>query len=211
MHPKSPQISPNLPTYCSPNMAHLRLCKYTASPPSSSPSLGPNPGRSPKQSPGQAPREALRRRSVCLSGEYPALCKYKLLTRSELARVRNAECRVNLKTCLSGQYPSLCNKRILTAKHLALTNNAAPAVVEWLVTAYPEAAREKDGDGRLPLHIAFENEAAPAVVERLVAAYPAAARAKDGEIINGLLAVRWRKAVVICVCARVCGAGSAGG
>lgn len=51
---------------------------------------------------------------VCLSGNYPSLCKRSLLTESQMIQVAAAERRENLRTCLSGNYPSLCNHSLLS-------------------------------------------------------------------------------------------------
>ena len=61
----------------------------------------------------------------------------------------------------------------------AVKNKAPVAVVELLLAAYPEGAREKDFDANLPLHLAAANNAPVAVVELLLAAYPEGAREKD--------------------------------
>ena len=43
-----------------------------------------------------------------------------------------------------------------------------------LLAAYPEAAKEKDRNGKLPLRLAAANKASEAVVAVLLAAYPEA-------------------------------------
>ncbi|MCK1895262.1 peptidoglycan-binding protein [Pseudomonas aeruginosa] len=52
--------------------------------------------------------------SVCVSGQYPSLCNYALLTPDEKVQVAAAERRVNFQTCASGNYPSLCKRSLLT-------------------------------------------------------------------------------------------------
>ena len=51
---------------------------------------------------------------VCVSGQYPSLCNYALLTPDEKVQVAVAERRVNFQTCASGNYPSLCKRSLLT-------------------------------------------------------------------------------------------------
>lgn len=52
--------------------------------------------------------------NVCVSGQYPSLCNYALLTPDEKVQVAAAERRVNFQTCASGNYPSLCKRSLLT-------------------------------------------------------------------------------------------------
>ena len=61
---------------------------------------------------------------TCLSGNYPSLCKYNLLTQEEKIQAKNAEREVNLKTCLSGNYPSLCKHDLLTQEEKIRVENA---------------------------------------------------------------------------------------
>ena len=60
--------------------------------------------------------------------------------------------------------------------------------VDWTSAVLPrithESAREKDGEGQLPLHCAAQNQAPLEVVDSLLKAYPEGAREKDG---NGRL------------------------
>jgi hypothetical protein len=56
--------------------------------------------------------------SRCLTGNYPSLCDYGLLTSAELARAKDAERQVNLNRCLTGNYPSLCNYGLLSTSEL---------------------------------------------------------------------------------------------
>jgi ankyrin repeat protein len=64
--------------------------------------------------------------------------------------------------------------------HYAAKQSASVAVVEALLAAYPEAAKKKDADQRLPLHWAATCVApSKAIVKALLDAYPAAAREKD--------------------------------
>lgn len=55
---------------------------------------------------------------VCISGQYPSLCKHSLLTAEEAAQVAEAERRANFQTCVSGSYASLCNRSLLTPEQV---------------------------------------------------------------------------------------------
>jgi len=66
-----------------------------------------------------------------------------------------------------------------TAVHWATRYNSNAAVILELLKAYPEAARENDEYGRLPLHWAVWNKSNVAVILELLKAYPEAARKKD--------------------------------
>lgn len=52
---------------------------------------------------------------ICLSGQYPDLCKRSLLTPDEVAQADAAERRANFTTCISGPYPALCKRGLLTS------------------------------------------------------------------------------------------------
>jgi ankyrin repeat protein len=54
--------------------------------------------------------------------------------------------------------------------HPALKDKAPLEVVQALMAAYPEAAREKDKEGQLPLHSALTNQAPLEVVKALLEA-----------------------------------------
>jgi hypothetical protein len=56
-------------------------------------------------------QENLRR---CISGNYPTLCEYELLTPEQRVEARAAEARVNARRCISGNYPTLCEYELLT-------------------------------------------------------------------------------------------------
>lgn len=64
--------------------------------------------------PSSATRDAKNFR-LCVSGQYPSLCNYALLTPDEATQVAAAERRVNFQTCISGNYPSLCKHSLLTS------------------------------------------------------------------------------------------------
>lgn len=51
---------------------------------------------------------------TCLSGKYPSLCRYDILSDEQRVQVRAAELRENLRVCLTGRYPTLCNHADLT-------------------------------------------------------------------------------------------------
>ena len=68
--------------------------------------------------------------------------------------------------------------------HLASMNRASLAVVQALLTAYPEAAKRKDDNWRLPLHYAIEHQASEVVVEAILAAYPKAVEAQDHDSMH---------------------------
>jgi len=86
---------------------------YSASPGASS--TVPSAAAPPES---RADRENLQ---ICLSGDYPGLCKHSLLTPEQAARVDAAERAANYRTCISGTYPGLC-------KHSLLTPEQAPRV-----------------------------------------------------------------------------------
>lgn len=62
--------------------------------------------------------------ATCLSGEYPSLCDYMLLTQEERVRVEAAERRANYRTCISGEYPSLCRRELLTSSEVVAVDAA---------------------------------------------------------------------------------------
>ena len=62
--------------------------------------------------------------SRCLSGNYPSLCDYGLLSSAELGRTKEAERQVNLNRCLAGNYPSLCDYGLLSSAELGRTKEA---------------------------------------------------------------------------------------
>ena len=64
--------------------------------------------------------------------------------------------------------------------HYAAEKQASVEVVQALLAAHPEAAKEKDGYGQLPLHSAVAYQASVEVVQRLLSAHPGAAKEKDG-------------------------------
>ena len=56
-----------------------------------------------------------RNLSLCLSGDYPTLCKHQLLTSEQAQRVEQVELAKHYQMCASGNYPSLCKYNRLTA------------------------------------------------------------------------------------------------
>lgn len=79
----------------------------------SPPRPAPNPFTPQQSTAAPASRDA-KNFSVCVSGQYPSLCNYALLTPDEKVQVAAAERRVNFQTCASGNYPSLCKRSLLT-------------------------------------------------------------------------------------------------
>lgn len=61
---------------------------------------------------------------TCLSGKYPSLCDYSLLTREQLQETKEAENRENYKICRTGKYPALCDYSLLTQEQLKITKEA---------------------------------------------------------------------------------------
>ena len=70
------------------------------------------------------------------------------------------------------------------ALHVALDAGQSGLVVEALIAAFPDAAREKDERGRLPLLIAAEKDAPADTIAILLAAYPEAISETSGDV-NG--------------------------
>jgi ankyrin repeat protein len=65
--------------------------------------------------------------------------------------------------------------------HYAIANGACVEVVDMLLKAHPDAAREKGHLQKTPLHVAFRTTVPSGVVQMLIDAYPAAAAEKDRE------------------------------
>ena len=61
-----------------------------------------------------------------------------------------------------------------TALHFACCGAAPLSVVEALLRAWPEAARETDHEGNTALHFAAAMQAHPEVVNQVITAYPEA-------------------------------------
>ncbi len=72
----------------------------------------------------QSPKDRAENLGTCLSGKYPSLCRYELLSPEDLARARGAERLQNLETCLTGLYPSLCKHGLLSADETARVDEA---------------------------------------------------------------------------------------
>jgi hypothetical protein len=68
-----------------------------------------------------------RNLQTCLSGKYPALCNYSLLTPEQLKQAKAAELRENLRVCLTGKYPVLCNHSKLTPEQAGAVRAAERA------------------------------------------------------------------------------------
>ncbi|KAL7458056.1 hypothetical protein ACHAWC_009546 [Mediolabrus comicus] len=95
----------------------------------------------------------------------------------ERARTTPAEA----KTWISRREPSDPNKirwRLLPL-HATCVFRAPLALIEALITAYPEAPRMIDDQGMLPLHLACRNGASRAVVLTLLNTYPDSIDTKD--------------------------------
>lgn len=76
---------------------------------------------------GEAQESRERNLQICLTGKYPTLCRYDLLSTSEQLQAREAERRENLQLCLTGKYPSLCNHSHLTPDQAAAVRAAERA------------------------------------------------------------------------------------
>ena len=68
--------------------------------------------------------------------------------------------------------------------HRALWQKASDAAVQAVLAAHPDAAKEKDGYGKLPLHYLSTTVA---VVQAVLAVHPDAAKEKDGDGMLPLL------------------------
>lgn len=68
-----------------------------------------------------------RNLQTCLSGKYPALCDYSLLTPDQVRQVNAAAIRENLRVCLTGKYPALCDHSKLTTDQAASVREAERA------------------------------------------------------------------------------------
>ena len=103
--------------------------------------------------------------SRCLSGNYPSLCNYGLLSSSDLASAKEAERQVNLKRCLTGNYPSLCNYGLLSSAELASAKEAErqvnlnrcltgnyPSLCNYSVLSSAELARTKEAERQVNLN-----------------------------------------------------------
>ena len=61
---------------------------------------------------------------TCLSGKFPSLCNYNLLTVEQQKMAHEAERQENLNTCLSGKFASLCKYSLLSSKELKKAKEA---------------------------------------------------------------------------------------
>ena len=62
--------------------------------------------------------------STCLSGKFPSLCNYSLLTNEQKKLAKQAELAENFRTCASGKFPSLCKHHLLTAEQKEIAKQA---------------------------------------------------------------------------------------
>ena len=62
---------------------------------------------------------------------------------------------------------------------MAVTSNAPLEVLNALLAAHPDAVREADGEGLLPLHLALEHSAPDETVLGLLRAWPEATTHRD--------------------------------
>lgn len=103
--------------------------------------------------------------SRCLSGNYPSLCNYSLLSSADLARAKKAERQVNLNRCLTGNYPSLCDYSLLSSEELARAKEAEwqvnlsrcltgnyPSICDYSLLSSAELARVKEAERQVNLN-----------------------------------------------------------
>ena len=103
--------------------------------------------------------------SRCLSGNYPSLCNYGLLSSEDLARTKEAERQVNLKRCLTGNYSSLCNYGLLSSAEISSVKEAErrvnlnrcltgnyPSLCNYSLLSSTELSRTKESERQVNLN-----------------------------------------------------------
>jgi hypothetical protein len=83
-----------------------------------------------------------------------------------------------------------------TPLHWAGVKNAPEQIVLKLIEVYPDALRQPDEYGHIPLHLALTNHATPGLIDTLLAASPSTLNIKDNSE-NNILHIAFRAGSIL--------------